>query len=81
MNSGLQSAVYASVRKLYKERVEKKLFPYVATERDIKAEISQLVTDTLSEMVDDGVLQCHQNINGVRMFTPINVELITDNDI
>lgn len=81
MNSGLQSAVYASVRKLYKERVEKKLFPYVATERDIQAAVSLLVSETLSEMVEDGVLQCCRNINGIRMFTPVNVEMVTDNDI
>lgn len=81
MSSGLQSAIYAAVRSLHKERADKKLFPYVATEKDVKSAISKLVSGTLSEMVQDGILQCSQNLNGIRMFTPINVEKDIGNDI
>ena len=81
MNNGLQSVIYATVRRLYKERAEKKLFPYVAIENDIKREIGIAVSEALTEMVADGVLQKTENVNGHRMFAPVNVGMITNNDI
>lgn len=81
MSKNLEPVIYAAVRRLYDERIEKKSFPYIAVERDIKAAVSELVGETLTDMVADGILQMSSNVNGIRMFAPINVEMTTNDDI
>lgn len=81
MSRNLQPILYNIVCQLYKERVQNKQFPYIAVEKDIKAEVGKLVSTELAEMVSDGILQCHENVNGIKMYAPANADEIDFNDI
>lgn len=80
-NQNLQPTIYKTINVICRERVSSKKFPYIATEREIKDEMSRLVSDALTEMVEDGVIKCSQNINGIRMFAPTNSRDLDSNDI
>lgn len=73
MDKTLQPLLYMAVTSLYNERKEVKKVPYVALERDIKLFVVDTVSKVLGDMVDDGILECHENLNGMKMYSPINV--------
>lgn len=81
MTNYIQPLLYNVVCRLYKKRVDNNIFPYVAIEKDIQSELSNIATEALSEMVADGILQCHENINRIKMYAPSKVDLIPFNDI
>lgn len=74
MEKSLQPLLYKAVCSQYKARKEAGKVPYVALERDIKVFVFELVPKVLDDMVADGILECHENINGMKMYSPINVD-------
>lgn len=72
MDKSLQPLLYKAVCNLYNERKEERKVPFIALERDIKKFIWDYIPRALDEMVADGILECHENINGMRMYSPAN---------
>lgn len=73
----LQPYLYEIIRNYVNERVAKKSFPYIASENELFGQIRKDVLETIDEMEVDGLITHHNNINGIRMFRPIEDE--TDN--
>ncbi len=70
----LQPYLYEVIRNLVDSRVKDKVFPYIATENKIYEQIRRDISETINEMEADGLI-CHsENINGIRMFRPIENE-------
>lgn len=74
----LQPYLYEIIRKYVNDRVERQVFPYIATENDIYAQIRKDISETIEEMEADGLITHCLNINGIRMFRPIEKDE-TDN--
>lgn len=80
MNNALQSVIYSIIRKGYNKRKEDCVFPYVTREMDIIQEVSANIKEVLDEMVKDGIIKRTSNINGLRMYVPVNEEMIIESD-
>lgn len=75
MAKPLQPFAYSLVRRFFDKRKEKKIFPYVVSEREIAVEVGRIVADTLEEMVADGLLKQTSNVNGIKLYAPANEDI------
>ena len=73
----LQPYLYEIIRNYVNERVRNKSFPYIASERELFSQVRKDVLETIDEMEADGLISHYNNVNGIRMFRPIEDE--TDN--
>lgn len=73
----LQPYLYEIIRKYVNERVQNKAYPYIVSENELFGQIRKDMLETLNEMEADGLITHHENVNGIRMFRPIENE--TDN--
>lgn len=74
MDKSLQPLLYKAVCNLCKSRKEERKVPYIALERDLKKCVWDHVPKVLDDMVADGILECHENVNGMKMYSPVNAE-------
>lgn len=75
MSSVLQPLLYGIIKKYHESRKDKHIFPEIATSNEIFHDVRIEIYKALASMVEDGIITCSENVNGIGMYAPINAKV------
>ena len=75
MSNVLQPLLYGIIKKYHDSRKDGHIFPEIATTNEIYHDVRIEIDKALASMVEDGIITCSENVNGIGMYAPINAKV------